>query len=242
MPLCGSNYSVPYQTTVWYTERSTCVQSANCVSSQNQCISCDVRQSCIVTLHMWKGEGWLFHLCNASAYHVAYNAAYRRANTISGAMRCWADPDGHVVIPDSWTSVPDKAFYGCKNMTSLTLGKNVQTIGYYSFYACTGLQSIHFSDSLTSIGAYAFYKCSALESLSLPTTVTTLDIGSSNSALLEFSDNSSRKHRNCHMPSLIAPAWLRWSFQRVSKLSRMGLQELYRPRNDQSSEHTNDYP
>ena len=54
------------------------------------------------------------------------------------------------------------AFYNCSNLTDITIGDGVTSIGSYAFYYCSGLTSIVIPDSVTSIGNTAFSGCSRL--------------------------------------------------------------------------------
>ena len=51
-----------------------------------------------------------------------------------------------------------------KNITSVTIGNNVTSIGNYAFYVCTGLTSVTIPNSVTSIGNSAFSGCTKLTS------------------------------------------------------------------------------
>ena len=73
-----------------------------------------------------------------------------------------------ITIPDSVTSIGDRAFSGCISLTSITIPDSVTSIGYQAFYGCTGLTSITIPDSVTSIGSGAFSGCSSLESITIP--------------------------------------------------------------------------
>jgi len=66
------------------------------------------------------------------------------------------------------------AFYGCTNLTNVTIGNGVTSIGEKAFYNCEGLTSIEIPNSVTSIGTSAFYGCSGLESITIPNSVTTI--------------------------------------------------------------------
>lgn len=59
-------------------------------------------------------------------------------------------------------SIGNKAFYGCKAMTSIIIPENLSSIGSYAFYACSGLKSINIPNSVTTIDNYAFADCSSL--------------------------------------------------------------------------------
>ena len=72
-----------------------------------------------------------------------------------------------IIIPDSVTTVGSFAFYGCFNLTTITIGENSQltTIGESAFDDCSSLTSIYIPNSVTTISSRAFYKCSNLETV-----------------------------------------------------------------------------
>ncbi|GAA0263725.1 hypothetical protein GCM10008922_23600 [Faecalicatena contorta] len=48
-----------------------------------------------------------------------------------------------VILPNSLTTIGNKAFYSCSGLTSVTLPANLTTIGYLAFAGCTGLRAIN---------------------------------------------------------------------------------------------------
>ena len=72
------------------------------------------------------------------------------------------------------TSIIEDAFYGCSNLTSITIPEGVTSIGEYAFYNCSSLTSITIPEGVTSIGKYAFYNCSSLTSITIPEGVTSI--------------------------------------------------------------------
>ena len=91
--------------------------------------------------------------------------------------------DGAIVIPEEVTymnrtrkvtSIGSEAFYGCYDLTSVTIGNSVTSIGICAFQYCSGLTSITIPNSVTSIGDYAFYECSGLTSVTIPNSVTSI--------------------------------------------------------------------
>ena len=90
---------------------------------------------------------------------------------------------GDVVIPSSVehnnvtysvTSIGDSAFYGCSDLTSISIPNSVTSIGSSAFRECSGLTSVSIPNSVTSIGNIAFSDCRGLTSVALPNSVTSI--------------------------------------------------------------------
>lgn len=67
-----------------------------------------------------------------------------------------------IVVQNGVTSIGNYAFYGCENVTSVTLPATVTQIGKLAFYGCRNLSSLTLPDSLTMVEDYAFAKASGL--------------------------------------------------------------------------------
>ncbi|MCR5504114.1 MAG: leucine-rich repeat domain-containing protein, partial [Elusimicrobiaceae bacterium] len=72
------------------------------------------------------------------------------------------------------TSIGEKAFYGCKNVTSVTLPNSIISIGKEAFGCCYDLSKINIPESVTSIGESAFSACVSILNLTVPSTVTAI--------------------------------------------------------------------
>ena len=68
-----------------------------------------------------------------------------------------------IIIPDGVTRIGWYAFQNCSNLTSVTIGNSVTSIGVGAF-SRTGLTSVTIPDSVTSIEDGAFIGCSNLTS------------------------------------------------------------------------------
>ena len=80
-----------------------------------------------------------------------------------------------LVIPATWSYIPDYAFYGY-HFTGVILLDGLTNIGAYAFAECDNLTDITIPDSVTNIGDSAFYH-SGLESIVIPDSVTRIGDG-----------------------------------------------------------------
>ena len=84
---------------------------------------------------------------------------------------------GEFVIPDTVTSIADRAFSSCPNLTKITIGANVESVGAYAFSDCSALSDVVFKDSTIEkkvIDDYAFYNCQALSNVDFGNAVTSI--------------------------------------------------------------------
>ena len=85
----------------------------------------------------------------------------------------WITPN--YTIPDHVTSIGERAFSGCYDLTSITIPNSVTSIGNYAFYDCWSLTSVTIPNSVTSIGYFAFASCNSLTRVTIPNSVTSID-------------------------------------------------------------------
>ncbi len=79
------------------------------------------------------------------------------------------------IIPYSVTSIGDKSFYSCNNLTNIIIPDSVTSIGNESFCSCNNLTNIIIPDNVTSIGEEAFMGCRGLQSVKLPDGITNIN-------------------------------------------------------------------
>ena len=80
-----------------------------------------------------------------------------------------------VIIEPGVTRIGCFAFFGCVNMTSITIPNSVTSIGCVAFNACRSLPSITIPNGVKSIEYCAFYHCSGLTSITIPNSVITIE-------------------------------------------------------------------
>ena len=91
---------------------------------------------------------------------------------------------GDIIIPSSFkyefitgkkedckvVAIGNRAFYDCKNLTSVTIPSSVTSIGAYAFSGC-GLSSYSIPNNITKIEQGTFENCSALVSIEIPSSI-----------------------------------------------------------------------
>ncbi len=87
-----------------------------------------------------------------------------------------------IIIPEFYggsrvTSIDERAFQNCSDLTSVTIRENVMSIGGFAFYGCSGMTSVTIPSSVTSIGENAFFGCSGLTSVAISEGVTSIGNG-----------------------------------------------------------------
>ena len=68
-----------------------------------------------------------------------------------------------VMIPESVTSIGEKAFYFCSSLTGINIPEGVTSIGASAFYYCSSLDVvIDNSKDNVKVGKDAFYRCKSV--------------------------------------------------------------------------------
>lgn len=82
-----------------------------------------------------------------------------------------------VTISDSVKQIDEFAFYDCSNLTSVTIPDSVKWIGREAFSGCSNLTSVTISNGVKSIDASMFRNCSSLTNITIPNSVTSIGGG-----------------------------------------------------------------
>lgn len=80
-----------------------------------------------------------------------------------------------VIIPNTVTSIGERAFYDCEFLTSVVIPDSVTSVGKETFYSCDALTSAVIGRGMTTIPEGMFAYCESLTDLTIPDTVTSID-------------------------------------------------------------------
>ncbi len=80
-------------------------------------------------------------------------------------------------LPSQLKTIKSSAFEGCSSLLSIQIPDTVTSIGERAFYDCVRMSSIELSTSsqLTTVGQWAFASCGRIEAIDLPSTVESVD-------------------------------------------------------------------
>ena len=79
-----------------------------------------------------------------------------------------------ISLPNTVTSIGERAFYHCSSLASVNIPYGVTSIGERAFEYCRSLETITIPDSVTSIGEQAFMNCTALVSVNMSNRIATI--------------------------------------------------------------------
>lgn len=127
----------------------------------------------ISTMTAWAGVGSIISVNN-----LRYKVTSENPNTVE-LIGYEVMPSGTLTVRPTVndgvksyaiTSICDKAFLRCNDITKVFIGKNVIKIGKSAFQYCSGMTSLSFvkDGQLTNIDEYAFMECSSLTSVDIP--------------------------------------------------------------------------
>ncbi len=85
----------------------------------------------------------------------------------------WALTDV-VISPTNAIAIPNSTFRNATNLTSVTFGQTVSSIGQNCFSGCTSLPNITIPEGQADLKG-TFYGCSSLSSITIPSSVKTID-------------------------------------------------------------------
>ena len=94
---------------------------------------------------------------------------------VNGILIAYQGEGGDVVIPDSVTSIGERAFVNYWYLYTVTIPDTVTTIGSEAFIACPFLREVTIGNGVASIKKSAFEMCDELVSITIPASVTSIE-------------------------------------------------------------------
>ena len=76
------------------------------------------------------------------------------------------------------TTIPEKAFLACGNLSEITLTGDIKYIRTDAFNVCYKLAVMDIPNGVTTIGDKAFYNCSGMQEITIPSSVTSIGTSS----------------------------------------------------------------
>ncbi|MBR6550860.1 MAG: leucine-rich repeat domain-containing protein [Paludibacteraceae bacterium] len=70
-----------------------------------------------------------------------------------------------ITLGHGLTCIEDKVFQDCRALTSITIPNSITRVGVSSFENCSSLTSVTIGNGVTNIGKYAFYRCDRLSDI-----------------------------------------------------------------------------
>ena len=132
--------------------------------------------------------GWIVCI-NLYAYDFEQGGIYYNLNTSDMTLTVTSGDKGYVgdvVIPDEVVyntktlkvvEIGNKAFRNSKNLSSITIGKNVKVISDNAFYFCEGLTELTIPSNVTTLGERVFEGSKYIKKLVLEDGVESLNSG-----------------------------------------------------------------
>lgn len=138
----------------------------------------------LITITDYSTSTYLFEI-DTAGFEYTYQQVfvppkYTKSNQLNidengTLIECLDKTGKSIIIPDSVTSIGEKAFEGCIYLESIVIPNSVTSIGFGAFNDCTSLKNITIPDGVTAIDINTFAGCSSLEHINLPKSITIID-------------------------------------------------------------------
>lgn len=113
-------------------------------------------------------------LDKANSSFVMDKGALYDADMIKLYQYCPGRKESIYTMPDSVLDVGKYAFWGCRNLETVVLNNNIETLAGYSFSNCRSLKTIEIPYAVSTIGVKSFEDCISLKEVALPVSIQTI--------------------------------------------------------------------
>lgn len=122
--------------------------------------------------HFTNKDGFLIDARTNTLLHASPSAAEKELPAVTRlgdeCLKNWR-AEGHIILPDTLTSIGDGVFYDCVDVTGVTIPAGVTEIGAGAFN-CTSLTEIQLPPGLTSI-PHLMLSCNDITEITIPESV-----------------------------------------------------------------------
>lgn len=106
---------------------------------------------------------------DGDSYTATVIGLYKSMSTVNIPASIKSDNNTYKV-----TAIAANAFKNNRQIKKVTIGSNVQTIGFDAFYNCVGLASVTLGKNTKTLSSKVFYNCKSLTAITIPSKVTVI--------------------------------------------------------------------
>lgn len=170
--------------------------SSNLTSiGQNAFQNCSGLTSLTIPKNVTSIGAWAFRGCTGLSSIIvdSENTKYDSRNNCN-AIIDKTDPQvilgcKNTIIPSGVKTIGGSAFFGCTELTSISIPSSITSIQDGAFEGCTGLTTISIPYNVYTIGVTAFRGCSSLETISVSSANSRYDSRNNCNAIIEKNSN-----------------------------------------------------
>lgn len=137
-----------------------------------------------------EGDGWTFDFSENKLYiienssektydylkNIIYKVEIAEGNTeiFTSQFEGYTNLQ-EVILPNSITTIGQKAFRECSDLQIINLPENITTLPWQTFYYCESLENINIPEGVKTIGSATFSMCENLKNINMPNTITSIE-------------------------------------------------------------------
>ena len=117
-----------------------------------------------------------FYNCNELEYNEHDNGLYlgNAENPYLILVKAKDTTITRCAVNEKAVAICDNAFYGCTELTSVSIPGSVKSIGSHAFQGCSSLIEVNIPNGCAVIGTETFESCASLSKITIPASITDL--------------------------------------------------------------------